>query len=412
MKPETNGADSLNPPPLLVEGAPSATGFPRSVPPATTAVRQPTPLPKRPKGRWFVGLLLVLFCGTLGQQVWDAFFRYQAYGTVTGRVLQLTPMWDGVVRSIHVREGEEVRQGQILVSVESLERKHRLAQLGDDLHVAQATLDGEVAKLKWQAALNLDQGKGSQALYYEAYGELMREQARLEQLHASLRRAGQSLVKQAVSPEEFDQIRYTRQGQEQKIAQLKKSVEELRLRMEQARALRPAKGGSGDSIADYGGDHLRPFLARIEALHAERERVQEQMEQGEIRAPANGVVLKIARFAGERCKAGDLLVMLLEEGSLEIVLYVPQQAGDLFADGSTVNVQVEPISRPLSGTVVRCGETLEPAPEQIKWHYSEGQRLLPVHVRPGEETERWLGLRVGATARLPYSWTTLSRKLW
>ena len=55
---------------------------------------------------------------------------------------------------------------------------------------------------------------------------------------------------------------------------------------------------------------------------------------------------------------------------------------------------------------------LEPAPEQLKRHYAEGQRLVPVYVRPGEDAERWLGLRVGATARLPYSWTTLSRKLW
>ncbi len=136
------------------------------------------------------------------------------------------------------------------------------------------------------------------------------------------------------------------------------------------------------------------------------------MEQGEIRAPANGVVLKIAHFAGERCKAGDLLVKLLEESSLEIVLYVPQQSGDLFPEGTAVEMQVEPLSRPLSGAVVRCGETLEAAPEHLKRHYSEGQRLLPVYVRPGDNAERWLGLRVGTTARLPYSWTTLSRKVW
>jgi multidrug resistance efflux pump len=402
----------VSPSTLLAEAAPPASGFPRAVPPPAGAVRQPTPLPQRPKGRWFVGLLLVLFCSAVGKQVWDSFFRFQAYGTVTGRALQLSPLWDGVVRSIHVREGVEVRQGQVLVCVESLERKHRLAQLGDDLRIAQATLDGEGAKLKWQAALNLDQGKGAQALYYEAQGELLQEQARLENLNASLRRAGQTRAQHAVSPEDFDQIRYSRQGQEQKIVQLKKSVEELRQRMEQARALRPTGAGSGDSIADYGGDHLKPFLARIEALHAERVRVQEQMEQGEIRAPANGIVLKIAHFTGERCKAGDLLVTLLEESSLEVVLYVPQQAGDLFPEGTTVDLQVEPLSRPLSGTVVRSGETLEPAPEHLKRHYSEGQRLLPVYVRPGDNAERWLGLRVGATARLPYSWTTLSRKVW
>ncbi len=35
----------------------------------------------------------------------------------------------------------------------------------------------EAAKLKWQAAFNLDQGPGAQVIYYETLGNLMRNQS-------------------------------------------------------------------------------------------------------------------------------------------------------------------------------------------------------------------------------------------
>src|SRR5262249_22556873 len=149
---------------------------------------RPTPLPKRPKGRWLVAVLLLTACGTAAYQVWHSFFRFQAYGTVTGRVVQLSPPWDGVVRYLHVQEGQRVQQGDLLVTVENSASRPRHAQLGDDLRVAQATLEAESAKLKWQLAFSLDQGPGAWVQYYEALGQFLQEQAKLEELRSAFQR--------------------------------------------------------------------------------------------------------------------------------------------------------------------------------------------------------------------------------
>jgi multidrug resistance efflux pump len=49
------------------------------------------------------------------------------------------------------------------------------------------------------------------------------------------------------------------------------------------------------------------------------------MARGEVRAPANGKVLKRHRYTGEGAEELQTQFTILEEDSLEIVLYVLQQ---------------------------------------------------------------------------------------
>src|SRR5579884_2898762 len=121
---------TMNPVPL---------GFPlAALPYRAESVTRPTPLPKRPKGRWFVGTILFALCGFIAYTVWGSFLRYQAYGTVTGHLIQVSPAWEGDLRYLLVRESDTVRQGQLLFSVDNIELRQRHAQLGDELRIAQS----------------------------------------------------------------------------------------------------------------------------------------------------------------------------------------------------------------------------------------------------------------------------------
>ena len=97
---------------------------------------------------------------------------------------------------------------------------------------------------------------------------------------------------------------------------------------------------------------------------------------------------------------------LLEEGSLQVLLYMPQNASTLLATGAELNLIVDPYPEPLTATVVRLGDQYEPAPEHLKRDYREGQKLLTVHLQPrarrcaGWPCE-WAGLSNLPIARFP-----------
>ena len=381
-------------------GFPQSPTFPSVAAPQQTIAR-PTPLPKRPKGRWFIGLLLLSSCGYGLWQAYDSFLRYRSYGIVTGRVLQLSSPWIGEVASFHVREGDVVRQGQPLLTMESTEMRQRLSALSDELVSAQADLEAEAAKLKWQAAFHIDQSKSGKARYYEMWGQYLAEQKNLEKIDAELRINQRLYDKRAIAPFELERIRLDYTGQWQKLEKLKTALDESKAYADVSGILLAKLGDVGESLAEDGQDQLKPKLAKIEALKAERTRLEQYLAKGRLVAPANGLIVKLHRFAGEHAGPMDTLISFLEEGSLQVVLYVAQASSESFKPGHVLDMVLDPYPDHFQGTITRLGDQLEAAPEQIKRHYSAGQRLLPVHVQPSPETRRWMALRVESVVKLP-----------
>jgi multidrug resistance efflux pump len=348
-----------------------------------------------------VGLILFAIITTALYSVWNHFWRYRAFGTITGQTIQVSPPWDGAVRYLHVRAGDTIRQGQILISLDNTQLRQRGRQLEDETRLAQASLEAEVVRLKWQWAFNLDESRGAVTHYYEALGNYLREEGRLSELTTELQRSELLIGSGAISQAELDRIRFARQGQAGLVAKLREFLPDLKRRAEQVEAVAHRRGETAQGLTETGSDLLKPFFVKVEALQAERARLQEQLDQGQVRAPTGGTILKIERTVGEHCKIGQPLLNLLEEGSLRVVLYLPQQASNLLEVGQEVPLVLDPYPEPFVCVVGRLGDRFESAPEQLKRHFDEGQKLLPVELQPKEEMTRWMALRVGGVVKLP-----------
>lgn len=363
---------------------------PSTVTPAAV-VNRPKPLPKRPKGRFFVAALLLSVCAFGVYSVWDSFFRYRAYGVVQGRVIEVSVPWDGAVQYIHVTEGELLRQGEVLLTLENVALRQRLAELEDELRLAQANLEAEVSKLKWDKQWHQDRHQDARVEYFEVWGKLLEEQAKLTQLKLALKRTQQLHARSAVSDAELEQAILGAQGQRQKVEKLEAALVEARNRVE-----------STAGRAERGSDQLKPKLIAIEALQAEIARARERLDEGQVRAPVNGLLVERHCSVGERLRAMERAFSILEEGSLEVVMYFPQSISTRYQAGDRLALELDPYRERLPGTVARLGEQFETAPESIARHYRKDQQLLPVHVRPDAEFDRWMALRVGGVAKLPY----------
>jgi multidrug resistance efflux pump len=108
--------------------------------------------PRAPKGRFFVvGMVLTLL--SFGAfRVWDSFFRYTAFGVIDGRTVEVSAPVPGLVRYVHVREGDQVRQGDLLLTLDQHELELRLGRLDDQWRLTQAKLEAEMSSAQWRVA--------------------------------------------------------------------------------------------------------------------------------------------------------------------------------------------------------------------------------------------------------------------
>ncbi len=352
-------------------------------------ITRPTPLPKRPKGRLFVGTFLTIVLLTGGSMVWNSLLRYQAYGGVTGRVIELTAPWGGVLQTVQVREGEPVRQDQLLATVINPELDRQVDAKRDELRIAQAMLDAQVSELRFQAQLRDDKQQQVLAEYYERWGQLLQEQSTLADFAAKRARFAEHA--DLLSVEKQDELRFAEEGQRAKVDKLATAVQELKSAL-----------GQRSSSAEELHPQLRPHMVRVESLQNEILRLRETVNLGAIRAPVNGRVIKVHRFTGEYSDPEFPIFEILVDGSVEAVLYVSQSDSGGFYVGQLLELEVPPASKTARCVVVRIADRYEPVPKSIEIHYRRDEKLLPVYARPLEGTDDKPVLRLGGEVRLPF----------
>ncbi|HRX78369.1 MAG TPA: HlyD family efflux transporter periplasmic adaptor subunit [Pirellulaceae bacterium] len=359
---------------------------------AKAPATRPTPMPKRPKGRLLVGTFLAVVVGFGAMTVWNSLFRYQAYGGVTGRVVELSAPWGGVLQTIHVREGDVVLQDQLLATVVNPELDRQVDSKRDELRIAQATLDAQVSQLRFESQQRDDNQHRSLAEYYELWGQLLQEQSTLADMLAKRQRSENLFRENAVAAEALQERRFDETGQRAKVEKLSEAVQKLGEIVEQSK-----------SSTEELHAQLRPFALRIESLQNEIGRLRETAGLGAIRAPVNGRVIKVHRFTGEYSDPEFPIFEVLVDGSVEAVLYVSQKDSGQFTEGQLLELEVPPASAKAKCVIVRIADQYEPVPKSIEIHYRRDEKLLPIYARPLEGSKDSPALRLGGEVRLPYA---------
>ncbi len=362
-----------------------------ATPSALSSPVHPNSLRRRSLSGILIGVILLAAVGIGAHRFWTTFFRYDAYGVVVGRAIDVSAPWEGQVKYVHVEEGQNVRQGDVLITIENLGFRRELEELDDELSVANAELRSKVSELKWNASYMKDVNAQTYAKYYETWGELLEGHENVIRLRAAYERAQELNSKKYITVDDFEKTKYDLRGQLQKIEKLKQAVSQLRTQVE-----------SAEGMSDLGTDQLRPLSAKILAIKTKRKALRSQIEEGQLRSPVNGTVLRRNSYAGERCDTKNPVLTVVEETSARVIVYYPQKSRHIPVAGDKVTLQLPPHAYPLECVVERVGDSFEPAPNQIARHYSSDEKLLPVRMKPiGEQPQN--DLRLGAVVMLPKS---------
>jgi len=336
----------------------------------------------------------------LGYAIWSSLFQFQSYGVIEGRVISVSAPWDGSISNWQVRDGEEVTQGQVLAVIKNIDMDHELEKFGDELKMNQALLDAEISKIRFESQQRNDQSQKTIGEYHLAYGELLSEKEKYKELQRKFLRARRLLKTDNVSRSKYEEVYFRLKGQKKKVKQLAESVEVLKHRSEQS-----------NEVNDDSSPKLAPILTTIELSKSKIARLRERIEKGKIISPVNGRVSKRHRLIGESAKSNEVVIEILEENSIQAVLYVPQRVVEDYEVGKEIEIALEPYAQEIHCTVDRFGDRFESAPISIKRFYHTNQALLPVYLTPSHETQTLLAARVGGTVKRPYQYSKGLQKM-
>ena len=343
----------------------------------------------RPTGRLSVALILLFCVGSVCLFLWNTFFRDAAYGVVAGRVTALSAPWSGTLSAVFVSAGETVQQGDVLAIVADAEIQASIDRLSDDMRTAQAELDALAAQLALAARKRSNDAEEIRANYFDLRGQLLAEQSRHDELTSRLQRRQALANTRAYSQEEIESLRFDQEGLAAKIENLEQAALALETRLKEEQA------------AEYETAQLRPILTKIETAEAEIRRLRERQLQGTLRAPFSGTIVEVDGRVGERTSPDRSLLEFLPENSIELVLYVNQSDADRYRVGHSLDVVVEPLDEPIACEIARVGRRLEKPDSYVPGRYRPEEKLLPVYLRPIEDSLERSEIKVGGTIRLP-----------
>ena len=275
---------------------------------------------------------------------------YRTSGTVRGRTTAvLTSKTTGYVRTVDVRPGDRVQAGQVLAVLEANDSSAsvRRARAGFDQSLE--------SRSEAEHALGAAQAARSIAASTEA---------RVAALYAS----------RAIARQDYDEAEARLQG----------AVAEE----EMARARVRASG------------------SRIDQAKAELGEAQATLDYARISAPFSGQVTERRIDPGNLAAPGMPLLVLEQEGKLRIETAVEESRAASVALGAPVIVEIEALSRPVTGTVGEIVPTVDAATRAFLVKIDLATALADL--RPGMFAR--VGFRAGSRARLVVPTTAITQR--
>ncbi len=347
----------------------------------------PTPAVKRPKGRLLIGSLMMVLFAAAFYIVWDGVFRFQAYGLVEGNRVAVRTSTAGIIQKVYVAEGDLVRTGDLLLTIENVELDHRLERTRDGIRLAEAQLDAHVAKLRRIARQREWDVLDNAAEFFQLASELPKRRSEVERLERSLARVQKAKEFAGLSVEEFEQVQFALRGEQGLMEKLAEAVSALQTRNDLT---------SDEAELDLA--ELKPTMVHIENLQNETQRLYELLKASNIVAPITGIVVKHRCVAGKWAAPSEDLLEIVEEGTVEPVLFLSQGDTRNVKPGAEIVVHIDPMSEPVTCKVRRTADEFRVPPEQLVRYYDSGEPLLPIILEPiGDIT-----IKPGAMIKLPH----------
>jgi HlyD family secretion protein len=296
-----------------------------------------------------------------------------ASGRIEGRITTLTPKSSAIVVKLHADEGQRVRAGQLLATLDDRAQRQRVAAAGENLSALVQRLraaDTQLGMTDRQVTLQIEQ---AQAALREA--EARRDRTRASSLQAArdAERAASLVAKELIAPQVAEHARLSADLELQAVREAEEAVARTRKQLEQAL---------------LGTEQLAAMRADRDALERQRRQAEAQLaEQTSLVAdfavlsPIDGRVLTRTVELGERVEPGLSLFTLVDLDRLYVKIYVPEPSIGKVALGQDARVHVDAYpDRAFDARVSRVSQEAEFTPKNVETREERVKLVFAVEV--------------------------------
>lgn len=267
----------------------------------------------------FLGIIILISCGRKGQDN-----LILSTGTIEAVQVCISPIFQARIKAIHVKEGETVRKGDILVLLDSREfelKKKEVEATKEELFHSVTSLSRQIEELRIRLRLVEKTYKRTKNLYRE----------------------------QAVPLQKFEEV-------EAKYLSLQKKIQALK---ENRAALR----------------------ARIETVNRRLELLDYYIENSEIKAPIDGVVQEIIAREGEVVLPTSPILTLAKLDEVWARIYVEERYLGNIKIGERAKIKVDSFpDREFSGKVIWVSNEAEFIPKNVQTQSERATLVYAVKV--------------------------------
>jgi len=317
---------------------------------------------------------------------------------VDGYITAVSPRVTGTVSRVLVEDNQTVKQGDLLVELDTADLEVALAQARAAVAQAEAGVAAEQPVVSITATSNRATVQSAEDEVANAEAELEAARRELDQALATNRfaqqqkeRAAQLLASNTVPQAEFDQRSSAADVALAGVASAQKRVDQRRARLQtaQVRLVEARANAPRQLVAREAGLSVRQ--ANLDLARAQLRQAQLNLGYAKVVAPVDGIIGKRSINVGDRVQPGQQLMSLTQNGELWVTANFRETQIERMKQGQQASVHVDAIDRDYDGVVDSfAGATgsrysLLP-PENATGNYVKVVQRIPVRIKlqPGQ----------------------------
>jgi HlyD family secretion protein len=364
----------------------------------------PLPGPNRRLPRWLAGGAIALVLALVAVLLVPRLVSWLrpptdtglvlASGRIEGRITTLTPKTSAWVVTLHADEGQAVRQGQLLATLDDQAQRERVRAVEEQVRALDQRLvaaNSQLGMTERQVTLQIEQTTAAQR---EAEARLRRARSSLVQAERDAQRAAVLVAKELIAPQEGEHARLTADMAAQSVKEAEEALE---------------SSGKQVALARVGLEQVAILRAERDALARQRGQAQAQLAEQQshvvdfsVKSPIDGRVLTRTVERGERVEPGTPLFTLVDLDRLYVKIYVPEPYIGKVALGQEARVSVDAYpGRAFLARVSRVSQEAEFTPKNVETREERVKLVFAVEVALAENPGGVLkpGMPADATIR-------------